>query len=128
VNILVIEVFWLLRLNVKYFKFWHHHQLWKLDASTISFFCLRKNEICILIPVSQSLIIIYFSYSVDLITLSKENHILSVILRSACIVAFVFICGRVLYLTCITLVASSLCIIDICNFLSYNNVVMLQLA
>lgn len=58
----------------------------------------------------------------------KKNYILSIILHSACIVAFVLICGNVLYLTCISLVVSSLCIIDICNFLDCNNVVMLQLA
>lgn len=58
----------------------------------------------------------------------KRNHILSVILHSACLVTFVLICGKVLYLTCISLVVSSLCIIDICNFLNYNNVVKLQLA
>lgn len=59
----------------------------------------------------------------------KRNHILSIILHSAClVVTFVLICGKVLYLTCISLVVSSLCIIDICNFLNYNNVVKLQLA
>lgn len=42
VNILVIEVFWLLRLNVKYFKFWPHSLFWKLYAPTISFFFSQK--------------------------------------------------------------------------------------
>lgn len=44
VDILVIEVFWLLRLNVKYFKFWHHRLFWTLDAPTISLFVWEKKE------------------------------------------------------------------------------------
>lgn len=124
VNILVIEVFWLLRLNVKYFKFWPNSLFWKLYAPTISFFFLGKKKFTILINVDQSLMIILYHRFDNPI----KNHILSVILHSAYIVSFVLICGKVLYLTCISLVVSSLCIIDICNFLNYNNVVMLQVA